>query len=513
MNYRYYAVILSLLAVFFISSCGTDRIAEIYSINLESTIAIANERRSLVFERDMDRIQREIYGKNPSIINDPRIFSNTPRSVLVTSEEALEDIEIFFSLLRNLYGAYNHFGGDEVFIPLFDKIKAEISTTESQVSVMLGMLLRDFLSDYISDNHFAIDGVTVGSQTHVFIWDSPFDRSRNGFRHRESQKYAVEIVGHSISEIMRLAVTESGEFFYVPIVMLPSVYGITYDLQIDFQDEGIRTISLRHTLFPMLNSSADIQTVLNMEYEFPVVSLRPNMPSPFAISNETFGFSSDNAVSFLSFAEMLINEPVIILDLRSNAGGFSILSTLWLYKLLDEFVPYGFYYIMPSGIVLPDDMYSLSPSWYLFFNHDEQDTINSQVLEVSRKVEMITLLKQGTQINDYHSVIGKADRVVSNDLLLILLVDRHTASAAEIFTRQILNIENTLVIGQNTSGTLLTSGSLPLWMPNSGIPFHMGWNFMALPDDGNQREGFGISPDVWVLGDALTAALAILNNR
>jgi len=73
-------------------------------------------------------------------------------------------------------------------------------------------------------------------------------------------------------------------------------------------------------------------------------------------------------------------------------------------------------------------------------------------------------------------------------------------------------MENTLVIGQNTQGALLTSGSLELFLPNSGISLRMG-SAMFFQEEGTWQEGIGFAPDVWVVGDALTAALAILNNQ
>ncbi|MCL2388505.1 MAG: S41 family peptidase, partial [Defluviitaleaceae bacterium] len=102
------------------------------------------------------------------------------------------------------------------------------------------------------------------------------------------------------------------------------------------------------------------------------------------------------------------------------------------------------------------------------------------------------------------------DRVIYNEQLIIVLVDRFTLSSGEIFADQFTNVENTLVIGQNTFGMLLTSSGLPLYLPNSGMPVSMGRYKLVHPEN-TWQEGVGFSPDIWVLGDALTAAWAILD--
>jgi len=45
-------------------------------------------------------------------------------------------------------------------------------------------------------------------------------------------------------------------------------------------------------------------------------------------------------------------------------------------------------------------------------------------------------------------------------------------------------------------------------LPNSAIPFVFGTWLNIYPPE-HFQEGVGIAPDVWVIGDSLTAALAI----
>ena len=72
------------------------------------------------------------------------------------------------------------------------------------------------------------------------------------------------------------------------------------------------------------------------------------------------------------------------------------------------------------------------------------------------------------------------------------------------------NMENTLVVGQNTGGALLSAGSMPIALPNSGISVTFS-NAMYVHPANHFQEGKGFAPDVWVNGDALVAALGMLD--
>ena len=83
-------------------------------------------------------------------------------------------------------------------------------------------------------------------------------------------------------------------------------------------------------------------------------------------------------------------------------------------------------------------------------------------------------------------------------------------SGGETFADQFTNIENTLVIGQNTFGMLTTSSGTPHYLPNSGMPVSMG-RYLLLHPENTWIEGVGFEPDIWVVGNALNAAFALIS--
>jgi len=119
---------------------------------------------------------------------------------------------------------------------------------------------------------------------------------------------------------------------------------------------------------------------------------------------------------------------------------------------------------------------------------------------------------EGSIINGFPVRNLTERHIVEREQVLILLVDRHTGSAGDAFADLAFNVENTLVIGQNTAGVLISDMAYPLLrMPNSGIPFSLGRSIHLHPQ-GHFAEGVGFQPDVWVTGDALEAAIAMLAN-
>jgi C-terminal processing protease CtpA/Prc len=205
---------------------------------------------------------------------------------------------------------------------------------------------------------------------------------------------------------------------------------------------------------------------------------------------------------------------VIIVDIRANGGGSCELTKIWLYLLTGEIVPNNYLSVSYAAEPFEDTYDELFVQ--VLLHHFEGSTLEMHnnkwsdlVLEM---IPMIPTLSRSARFGDFHSISDQMDRVVANDKLIILLINRADGSAAEQFTDLIMSMENTLVIGQNTSGTLVTGSMLVLYLPNSNIQVTMPMDF-NLFDEAYFLEGIGIAPDVWVVGDSLKAALAILEKR
>jgi len=470
--------------------------------SLNDALMITNKRRQITHELDFELINNWIEDRTPKIFNGAELFTN-PNNSSISQEEANYDIDILFQLIEHMYAGFHYFGGVDVFSDIKNNILYETSKRYNWSKYELTEIIVRNLRTVITDYHFQIgrySGSTFGNPYNFFIWDSPFDKTENGFYHRETSRYVLYVENHDLYELFRLAVNEYGEFHYIPVIYQQASKGNLYDLSIVFENgetEKIRLISydFNRTHLRGINNS------LNFINDIPIVSIRRmgDFMNPYALN-----FAEAQEV--LSLADYLIDEPVIIIDIRSNEGGASAFSHAWLYRLLGEVVPTNFNWLgfFDSEIYLPFGV-SRPASWYRGF-------LSRAGLDFSYPSELFGRYLHMTEIADGIKFTPEESRkrVISNDRLIIVLIDRFTLSSGELFTDQFTNIENTLVVGQNTFGMLLTSSDLPLYLPNSGIIVSMG-QYKLLHPEGTWTEGVGFAPDVWVTGDALVAALALAN--
>lgn len=152
--------------------------------------------------------------------------------------------------------------------------------------------------------------------------------------------------------------------------------------------------------------------------------------------------------SILTGARTLREAPVSILDLRSNSGGDSSIGSEWINRYT-----------------------------------------NSQVLG------------HRTSINTKNQMIDSDSEEdwIENDKLLIILVGKYSASASEWLLDYAYNVENILIVGENTSGCVI-GGTSNMFLPNSACQIDIGGGLLNLfpEEEGYMEELRGIYPDIWV---------------
>jgi len=470
-------------------------------LTLENLLILANQRRQIVYKPNMERIYNWLEEREP-ITLDGAVLFNDKRNNSLSADEAAYDIKVLFTLLRHIYAAYHHFGGDEVFLPIMDEMLEEIRERERWSDTRLFELIQSRLGAVIVDSHFVINaysGSTFGNPQHSFIWDTPFDRSDRGFKERETGLYISNIEGYDMYELFRLTMNEAGEFYYAPVIFRPAAEGITHSLNITYENGEQITLNLTRTIHERTHARG-ADSSLSFQNGIPIVSIR-RMGDSF----NPYSHGHQEALRILSYAEQLREEPVIIVDIRSNGGGASALSYTWLHRLTGEVVPANFNWLsffdshidIPAGVQRP-------ARWYSGFRERAGFDFEYPPELFGKYLHRVPI---GEDI--FFTPEEAWDRIISNDQLIIVLIDRFSVSAGETFADQFTNIENTLIIGQNTFGMLLTSSNVPLYLPNSGMPVIMGRHLLVHPE-GTWEEGIGIAPDVWVVGDALQAALSLL---
>jgi hypothetical protein len=486
------ALVLSLAMLLFAAACGVaedaqntafdvptqphvyvPRVAE-YMLNvspifaLSDLLLLANQRRAAIVRPDAEAIFALMDGHtpNPAAMWD-FVTPNHPRIAYLPLADAVADIYDFFGLMRDIYGGYLYFGGDGVFVPIRDAVLAELGELGEVVRTDdMARILQTNLSLVINDRHFVLDGEELGRGVNFFVGDAALNASPQ-------------------DEFAQLFVGEDGQFYYnivVPIASDASEYVRSVTLA-DGTSQDVRL--LRHTF----SEQPAMPPTLAIVEGIPVVTMR-FMTFESYFPSIGGGTQLDATNTFLSIAEEIRNAPVAIMDLRGNPGGSAVLPLRWLYSLTDEIVP-------PNSV-----------QFGVRIDYEDVETPTDTWWYVSEK-NMHRYLPLLDLENGFFTRETPPDILLEREQLLIILTDRSTASAAEFFVDLTMNITNTLVIGTNTAGMLNFGSNQVKTLYRSGMPFVFGTQAYVWPY-GHLPESVGLSPDIWTVGCALTAALSIL---
>lgn len=420
--------------------------------------------------------------------------SDGPRGI-VTKEQAIEDVEYFFSLMKYGYAGYQYFGGDESFLDAKEKVQKEIGEiNSSQLSVAaLEDILYRHLS-FINDGHFNIWSKRLYKPVLIYMdFDYAFSQDEKGYylETDRTREYLQSVNGENPEPFMRSSLNSEGQLVYRMACLED---GGKHGLDTDFilrSTQGERTVTT--TLLEVVSSRLPASPVYQYitKDEIPIVSIRsfPYM----APRGEKFDVEAYQQMeSFLLDAHMLRDEPVLIIDLRSHGGGDGSKGASWVRNFTGS--PFG-------G----------QPQFLATLQTNTSHQLNSNYLmESGRDLPSQTYLMRPKE-SGWSQIYYLLPERISNETLVVVLTDSWIASAAELFLESLKQMDNVLIIGSNTAGASLTNRTTSA-LPNSLLPISFGVS-LRLSLDLVDREGVGILPDLWVHPDeALDLAVKFINN-
>lgn len=300
-------------------------------------------------------------------------------------------------------------------------------------------LLLDHLS-FVKDAHFQIQHESPSP-----LWYSYFFRETafyldNGQYITADHKTVASVDGYEdLTGLFRRSISPEGEIVYYPVVLQDTT---TWDqlLTVHYTDGSTQELHSEPCDY-----DAQLDQVLSMDQDA-VPSLREDNGIPVLQVNG-MDDSSEWDEGFLNGAETLGNSKVSILDLRYNPGGSSTLIADWLEAYAKIQVPANSLY---------------------------RNAFTAENLFPNR------------------------DKWVENENLLIILTGKNTASAAEWLIDAAHNLENVLLIGENTTGAMVGSITYAA-LPNSRMVIGIGPIEACIPDTNNYfEECRGFYPDLWV---------------
>ena len=188
--------------------------------------------------------------------------------------------------------------------------------------------------------------------------------------------------------------------------------------------------------------------------------------------------TSQNFVNFT----LEMQEEANVIDLTSNTGGYMPIGLEWLEKYVGEIVPTN-----------------------SFFIRNQQNTGNPS--SASDEIIGVKTENGWTMLNIY------PDDFIENENLLIILTSKKTASAAEMLVDASRNVQNTLIIGENTAGCMLGNKYTYIPLVYSRINVTYG-NIVTIFPEEDFTESYGYEPDLWCPAVwAQEAAVHFLNKQ
>lgn len=384
-----------------------------------------------------------------------KMLSRTNQQKTVTYEQAVADVDLYIRSFKYAYGAYYYFGEkvfDEIKAKAIDDLKSKTTVTAGELS----SILKKHMS-VIRDAHL--------SRTDHVDYESYYCAGQ--YFMREGSRYYKLIDGekwyyegcNSNYVKMKPFLTETGALVYTP------VWFYYRDRVPASSDITLKNSGKKMTETLQWTATAAI-TATGLDYKF----LKENNIAYISVRN--FSSAAGDYNKFLTSAYKVKSSDVIIFDLRGNRGGMDRYSRQWI------------------------------------VNYSGQ-TPHPRMITATRYSAFFSSVEHG---KEYFGNVGYSyGPMIDNDALVIILVDDLCVSAGEFAVKQLLTLDNSVVIGSQTGGCTFCCGTfIRLSLPNSGVSYSMG-NTMFWLDDSENGDDIGIEPDIWCdPGTSLESVLMML---
>lgn len=371
-------------------------------------------------------------------------------------EEAEEDVNYLFDAFYYDFAFYDYFGGHAVF----DQAKAdtlqEVQSRDSLTCEDLQKILVSHLT-FIKDGHFNINQDYPSEKDIPFFFRQVmFVKTDSGYQNANGKVVASVDDHPDLDELFKRSISEQGYLVYYPVLLKPATFDGT-EWEKHTCDE---TLTVHYT-----DGSTDTLTADAWRQYYKELPKDQNTDLRQTDGIPVFQFNSFDG-SFLqevnAAAAQMSDAAISMLDLRSNVGGYEEVAHQWITR-------YSRQRVQGNGV--------------------RYDVVNPVSVAI-------------------------AHRWQTHDNILILLSGKCSASSAEITMDLAYNLENSLIIGENTNGCMIGNGG-HVELPNSKCSVIMTSVCVYLLPEGADyfEEMRGLSPDIWVPAkEAETLAAKLMEN-
>lgn len=416
---------------------------------------------------------------------------NPRRPVFISTEKAAEDVERLFYLLNNGYSGYGYFD----IVGSFDETKAsilkELECQPTWNGEEFSSLIHEHLN-FLRDRHLNIGGQKYGS--HVDFWyDTAFelreDRGEYLFTSDGTKYTVVSINGESPDGYVFPSLNTDGDAVF-RVGMLSYSSPQLLDLK-------ARSGQVTRQWKVKLSRSQPRYSGIFKEMRIggvPVVRIR------------SFGDHPKEYIDrFLDSAGRYRGEPCLIIDIRGNGGGNEAWPKQWITRFTGH---------RPNRLQVFTELISETTmigraNSYALALHNvpelKEQGYQEKVEEFKGYAESI----EEKDITPYwwpYDVPGPQE--IPNNTTLIVLMDANVYSSGEGFISYLHQVENVVLVGENSGGALTYGQMSHHRLPNSKILVGLPTSLNVFVDL-EYREEKGFFPDLWVpADDALNYAIA-----
>lgn len=371
-------------------------------------------------------------------------------------EEAEEDVNYLFDVFYYDFAFYDYFGGHTVFDQAKAEILQELQAKDSLTCKDLQEILVKHLT-FIKDGHFNINqNFPAEKDIPFFFRQVMFVKTDSGYQDSKG-KTVVSVDGYpDLDALFKRSISKEGYLVYYPVLLKEAKFDGT---------EWDKHVCNEQLTVHYADGSTDVLTADTWSQYYKDLPKGQNTDLRQTDGIPVFQFNHFDPF-FLEetndAAAQMSNVGVSMLDLRSNVGGYEEVAHQWINR-------YSRQRMFGNGVRY--SVLSASPS------------------------------------------AQKASRA-NNDNILILLSGKCSASSAEITLDLSYNVENSLIVGENTNGSMI-SNSGHIELPNSKCSVDMTFSTVYLTPDGSDyfEELRGFFPDIWVPAkEAETLAAKLMKN-
>lgn len=485
-------VIITFAALFFLTSLNIEK-----KISFSNIIREVNqERKTLLESETKNDIKQYIY----CVTGDKEGFTDEEIETLllqqevtqstISREDALEDADYLFRLLKYVYGGYGYYGGDEVFDQAKNKVTNSINTKDEIFINALNEVFAKHLS-FITDGHMRIGRAKVNKE-HILKYycnqQIEVKKSNRDFYYLvDNKKRYIKSINsdNEVEKYLKLSINEDGELvYYIGLLQndenAMTLLHIEYNLNSEIKKDEINLTKVLEKVHH--DSTAFEQKTIE---GIPVLTCRK-------LDDQ----SEENTLKyFVESGLKLKNENVFIIDLRGNGGGSDIWCNFWFENYTGA---------TPHTGITSAKRYS---KLYLYAEKRKQDILLEPFLE---KYDMPRLNKE---VKSYYESKNQALRNkaydtwkfelngsewVKNENIIFVLIDKGVMSSTEGFVEILRTLENVIFVGSNTRGATDLNDQRKMYLPNSNsrVYFGVGLNMMKYPP--HFIDGVGYEPDLWL---------------